>query len=164
MTKIPQSTPLYRILFVCLGNICRSPAAEGILKQLAEKHHRSDRLFVDSAGIGAWHIGQLPDPRMRKHGSLRGYDFNSRARQIKQADFDRFDMIIVMDHNNYDDVCSLARNEDDSSKVHMMSEYLQRYKGRATVPDPYYGGDAEFELALDLLEDGCEGLLKVLDY
>ena len=164
ITKEKKTAPLYSILFVCLGNICRSPAAEGIMKQLSDNRGCSNELFIDSAGIGAWHTGQLPDPRMRIHGSRRGYDFCSHARQIKQSDFDRFDLIVVMDEDNYDNVCSMAQNEDDRSKVHRMTEYLSRYKGQHTVPDPYYGGDDGFELVLDLLEDGCDGLLNLLGY
>lgn len=157
-----KTTPLFSILFVCLGNICRSPAAEGIMKHQLEINGLTDKVFVDSAGIGGWHVGDLPDARMCVHGSRRGYDFCSRARQIKRADFDRFDLIIVMDDDNYDDVCSLARNEDDRAKVHLMTEYLNRFKGRRSVPDPYYGGDAGFELVLDLLEDGCERLIELI--
>ena len=157
-----KTTPLFSILFVCLGNICRSPAAEGIMKHQLEINGLTDKVFVDSAGIGGWHVGDLPDARMRVHGSRRGYDFCSRARQIKRADFDRFDLIIVMDDDNYDHVCSLARNEDDRAKVHLMTEYLNRFKGRRSVPDPYYGGDAGFELVLDLLEDGCERLIELI--
>ena len=157
-----KTTPLFSILFVCLGNICRSPAAEGIMKHQLELNGLTDKVFVDSAGIGGWHVGDLPDARMRVHGNRRGYDFCSRARQIKRADFDRFDLIIVMDDDNYDDVCSLARNEDDRAKVHLMTEYLNRFKGRRSVPDSYYGGDAGFELVLDLLEDGCERLIELI--
>ena len=157
-----KTTPLFSILFVCLGNICRSPVAEGIMKHQLELNGLTDKVFVDSAGIGGWHVGDLPDARMRVHGNRRGYDFCSRARQIKRADFDRFDLIIVMDDDNYDDVSSLARNEDDRAKVHLMTEYLNRFKGRRSVPDPYYGGDAGFELVLDLLEDGCERLIELI--
>lgn len=160
--KFEKKSPLFSILFVCLGNICRSPAAEGIMKHQLELNELADKVFVDSAGIGSWHVGDLPDARMRLYGSRRGYDFCSRARQIRRADFDRFNLIIVMDSDNYEDVCSLARNEDDRAKVHMMTEYLNRYKGRHSVPDPYYGGDAGFELVLDLLEDGCANLVRLL--
>ena len=160
--KFEKKSPLFSILFVCLGNICRSPAAEGIMKYQLELNGLADKVFVDSAGIGSWHVGDLPDARMRLHGSRRGYDFCSRARQIRRTDFDRFNLIIVMDSDNYEDVCSLARNEDDRAKVHMMTEYLNHYKGRHSVPDPYYGGDAGFELVLDLLEDGCANLVRLL--
>lgn len=158
-----KTTPLFSILFVCLGNICRSPAAEGIMKHQLGLNGLADKVFVDSAGIGNWHVGDLPDARMRMHGSRRGYDFCSRARQIRRSDFDRFDLIIVMDSDNYEDVCSMARNEDERAKVHLMTEYLSRYKGRRSVPDPYYGGDAGFELVLNLLEDGITELIRLLN-
>ena len=147
------------LLFICLGNICRSPAAEGIMKQLVEKRGLSHRFYIDSAGIGRWHIGQLPDARMRKHGARRGYLFDSRARVFTPADFDTFDLIIVMDDENYEDIIYKVRNDEDKAKVHRMTEYLQKYKHYDSVPDPYYEGPDGFELVLDLLEDGCQGLL-----
>ena len=148
------------LLFICLGNICRSPAAEGIMKQLVERKGLSHRFFIDSAGIGRWHIGQLPDSRMRKHGARRGYQFDSRARVFTASDFDAFDLIIGMDDENYEDIIYKARNEADKAKVHRMTEYLQKYKQYRSVPDPYYEGPEGFELVLDLLEDGCAGLLN----
>lgn len=149
------------LLFICLGNICRSPAAEGIMKQLVERRGLSHRFYIDSAGIGRWHIGQLPDSRMRKHGARRGYQFDSRARVFTVSDFDLFDMIIVMDDENYEDIIYRARTDEDEVKVHRMTEYLQKYKQWKSVPDPYYEGPDGFELVLDLLEDGCQGLLDV---
>ena len=135
------------LLFICLGNICRSPAAEGIMKQ------------TKGTAFGRWHIGQLPDARMRKHGARRGYLFDSRARVFTPADFDTFDLIIVMDDENYEDIIYKVRNDKDKAKVHRMTEYLQKYKHYDSVPDPYYEGPDGFELVLDLLEDGCQGLL-----
>ena len=149
------------LLFICLGNICRSPAAEGIMKQLVERRGLSHRFYIDSAGIGRWHIGQLPDSRMRKHGARRGYQFDSRARVFTVSDFDLFDMIIVMDDENYEDIIYRARTDEDKAKVHRMTEYLQKYKHLRSVPDPYYEGPDGFELVLDLLEDGCQSLLNV---
>ena len=106
------------ILFVCLGNICRSPAAEAIMKlKLDEAFPFSDDYFVDSAGIGSWHEGQLPDRRMREHGARRGYDISSRARQIKPADFARFDYIFGMDHENMAVLRRIARNDAERAKV-----------------------------------------------
>lgn len=151
-----------KLLFVCLGNICRSPAAEGIMKQLVQSRGLADDFHIDSAGIGSWHAGQLPDRRMRQHGAAHGYNFDSRARQIRRDDFDRFDHIIVMDHENLSDVTALARNEQDRSKILCMADYLQHHPGQRTVPDPYYGGDRDFELVIELLEDACEGLLHAL--
>lgn len=149
-----------RILFVCLGNICRSPAAEGIMRHIVEKHGLEDVIETDSAGIGAWHIGERPDRRMRSHGADHGYDFSSRARQIKGEDMKRFDHIIVMDDENYRDVMAIARTEEERRKVAMITDFCSRHPGHSTVPDPYYGGDKGFELVIELLEDACEGLLK----
>lgn len=147
-------------LFVCLGNICRSPAGEGILRRKAAERGLS--LRIDSAGIGGWHAGQLPDARMRRQGALRGYDFNSRARQICRGDFDRFDLILVMDADNFEAVSRLARSDADRRKVRRVTDFCRRFLGTAAVPDPYYGGTADFDHALDLLEDACEGLLDAL--
>lgn len=148
-----------KILFVCLGNICRSPAADGILK--AQVRERGlDHLFeIDSCGIGSWHIGQLPDSRMRRHGHDHGYRFDHRARQISKDDFTRFDRIIVMDNDNYRAVSSLAPDKSYLDKVEMIARYLRHHKGQTTVPDPYYGNDRDFEFVIELLEDACEGII-----
>lgn len=151
------------ILFVCLGNICRSPAAEGIMKQLIEDKKMSDKYYVDSAGMGGWHEGELPDARMRQHGSKRGYNFCSRARQFKADDFDAFDYIVVMDDQNYADVMSKALTDKDAQKVVRMSDYLQHFSHYDHVPDPYYGGASGFELVLDLLEEGCKELFASIE-
>ena len=143
------------ILFVCLGNICRSPAAEGIMKQLIEDQGLSDKYYVDSAGMGNWHEGQLPDARMRQHGAKRGYDFCSRARQFKADDFGVFDYIVVMDEQNYSDARSLALTDEEAQKVVRMADYLRQFEHHDHIPDPYYGGASGFDLVLDLLEDGC---------
>lgn len=153
---------LKRLLFICLGNICRSPAAEGVMKYIVEREGRDTEFYIDSAGIGGWHVGQLPDHRMRRRGAARGYDFCSRARQFSAADFQRFDMIFVMDRENYYDVKRLARNEGDVEKIKMLSEFMTQYPGQLTIPDPYYGEDSDFDFALDLIEDACEGLFAYL--
>ncbi|MBO6118655.1 MAG: low molecular weight phosphotyrosine protein phosphatase [Bacteroidales bacterium] len=150
------------ILFVCLGNICRSPAAEGILKQKAAQKGLENNVFVDSAGIGAWHTGQLPDMRMRRCGEKNGYDFSSKARQIKRKDFERFDYIIVMDDDNYRDVKMIAPTSGAMNKVHYIREYFNKYKSQQSVPDPYYGKEEDFQFAVDLLEDACEGIIQQL--
>lgn len=151
------------LLFVCLGNICRSPAAEAIMrKKLEDQWPMSAGVTVDSAGIGSWHEGQLPDHRMRRHGVMRGYDISSRARQIRQADFARFDYIIGMDHENMADLRRLARNDAERAKLLCAADFITRHPGYDTVPDPYYGGDDAFELALDLIEDACDGIIAWL--
>lgn len=151
-----------RLLFICLGNICRSPAAEGVMRTMAENAGRGAEIFVDSAGIGPWHVGQLPDSRMRRCGQRRGYRFDSRARQFSRADFGRFDLIIVMDADNYRAITSMADNDEDRAKVRLLTEWMTRHRGAASVPDPYYGSERDFDYALDLIEDGCAGLLAAL--
>lgn len=151
-----------RLLFICLGNICRSPAAEGVMKAYVHRAGRDDEFEIDSAGIGGWHVGQLPDPRMRRHGAARGYKFDSRGRQFARADFARFDYIYVMDNDNYRAVTSMARTAEEREKVVMLTDYLQQHQGAATVPDPYYGDDDDFDYALDLIEDACRGLMEEL--
>ncbi len=149
-----------RLLFVCLGNICRSPAAEGIMAGIVEKNDLQDIIVVDSAGTSGWHEGDLPDERMRSHGEKRGYDFCSRARKFRRSDFDDFDYIIVMDQNNYTTVKSMASGPEQAGKIHLMTDYAVQYSSQDEIPDPYYGGTSGFELVLDLLEDACEGLLQ----
>lgn len=149
----------YRILFVCLGNICRSPAAEGIMKKMIETENIANQFVIDSAGTSGYHNGDLPDHRMRQHGSRRGYNFNSLSRKFSSDDFDNFDLIIAMDDRNYQDILRLSPDLESQKKVHRMIDFSQKYN-YDHVPDPYYSGADGFELVLDLLEDACEGLLK----
>lgn len=156
-----KTNPQYKLLFICLGNICRSPAADGVMHALVQEAERTQEFYIDSAGIGDWHVGQLPDPRMRRHGAARGYDFSHRARQFRREDFDRFDHIYVMDEANYEAIMRLARNEEEKAKVHMLADFLRTHAS-TVIPDPYYGGDRDFEYALDLIEDACAALLSTL--
>lgn len=149
----------HTVLFICLGNICRSPAAEGIMKSLVEKEGMSDDFFIDSAAIGSWHIGQLPDSRMRKCGAEHGYRFDSHARQFQTSDFQHFDLIVVMDNENYRAITSMASSQADKDKVVRIADYLTHHREYTTVPDPYYGDYSDFELVIELLEDACQGLL-----
>lgn len=152
-----------KILFICLGNICRSPAANAVMQDYVDKVGLTDKFVIDSAGIGPWHVGQLPDKRMRQHGGKRGYKIDHIARQFDASrDFDDFDYIVVMDDENYKNITRQSRNDADRQKVIRMADYFIKYKGRTSVPDPYYGGDSDFELALDLIEDGCRGILNKL--
>lgn len=151
-----------RILFICLGNICRSPAADGIMKRLVSEAGLDDDFMIDSAGIGSWHVGQLPDHRMRRHGLLHGYTFDHRARQVSARDFDHFDYIAVMDQENYNDINRQARSETDRQKIIRLSDYLRHHPGQQTIPDPYYGNDRDFEYVIELLEDACATLLQEL--
>lgn len=153
------------LLFICLGNICRSPAAHAVMQQMVDEARLTDRIIVDSAGIGPWHVGQLPDSRMRRHGAQRGYRVDHIAQQFDaRRDFARFDHIIVMDEENYQNLSRQAHNESERQKIWRMADCFKRYKGHDSVPDPYYGGDQGFELALNLIEDGCQGLLEKLGY
>lgn len=150
-----------KILFVCLGNICRSPAAEGVMKKMLAEAGMDAGVLVDSAGIGPWHVGELPDSRMRRCGARRGYSFDTRARQVCRDDFSRFDIIVAMDNDNVRALKSLARNSEEEAKIVSMSDFLTAHKRYASVPDPYYGTERDFELALDLIEDGCRGLMNL---
>lgn len=149
----------HSLLFICLGNICRSPAAEGVMKAKVKAAGLSDQFYIDSAGIGDWHVGQLPDSRMRERAARRGYRLDSHARQIRQSDFSDFDLILVMDKGNYRAVTSLAPTSEAKKKVAMLTDYLTAHHGVDVVPDPYYGDLSDFDYALDLIEDACEGLL-----
>ncbi len=149
-----------KILFVCLGNICRSPAAEGIM----EKKSDGLAIEVDSAGTAGYHIGALPDARMRSHASKRGYPLNSRARKFNPAvDFDKFDMIIAMDKENLRDLQSMDTGKQYRKKLSLMTDYCQKITADE-VPDPYYEGPEGFEHVLDILEDACNGLLKKIEH
>lgn len=157
-----QKSGKHTVLFICLGNICRSPAAEGIMKAIVARHGVADRFEIDSAGIGDWHVGQLPDSRMRRCGSGRGYTFDSRARQFQKSDFARFDTIVVMDNENYRAVCSMASTAEDKKKVVRCADYLTSHREYTTIPDPYYGDETDFSLVIDLLEDALEELFSSL--
>jgi len=147
------------ILFVCLGNICRSPAAEGILRNMALE--RGKRLHIESCGLGDWHKGQLPDERMRKSSQHRGYTLTSRAQEFVPEFFDRFDLILAADHSVMNQLHRFAIQPDHKAKIHLITHYSPLYKDEE-VPDPYYQGEAGFEHVLNILEDSCEGLLEHL--
>lgn len=151
-----------RLLFVCLGNICRSPAAEGVMRKMVHDAHLDQAYDIDSAGIGNWHAGQLPDPRMRAAGQRRGYRFDSHARQLCTADFDRFDHILVMDDDNYHTLLAKAHTPAQRQKVQMLAAFCTQHTAAHAIPDPYYGTEADFDYALDLIEDACQGLLAHL--
>lgn len=146
-----------KILFVCMGNICRSPAAEGIMKQKLEERGLENSFHIDSAGIHGYHEGELPDPRMRAHASRRGYNLVSRSRPVIEEDFFNFDLIIAMDDDNIRNLNRKSPDANSRQKIRRMTDFCQKYSDDH-VPDPYYGGAAGFEHVLDLLEDACEGL------
>lgn len=151
-----------KILFVCLGNICRSPSAEAVFRGLIEKEGIQNDFVIDSAGITDYHAGEPADERMQKHALKRGYNLTSISRQIDpDSDFDQFDMIIGMDNQNMRDLEELANGGPGVNKIFKMTDFCHKcYYDE--VPDPYYGGDAGFELVLDLLEEACNGLLEFL--
>lgn len=154
-----MNTP-YRILFVCLGNICRSPAAEAVMHSLAIRKGVRDQLEIDSAGTYGGHAGELPDRRMRVHANIRGYDLFHRSRKVKTSDFDNFDIIVTMDDSNYDTLRHMAPTVEDEKKVVRMIDYVKTFPQFDSVPDPYYSGAEGFETVLDLLEEGCRNLLE----
>ena len=152
-----------KLLFVCLGNICRSPAAEGVFLHLIKTRGLEDQFAVDSAGTGSWHVGNPADRRMQAAANRRGIQLPSRARQIDLNDLEMFDLVLTMDQDNLHAVNGLAREAGAraTARIQPMLSYGRRYS-EAEVPDPYYGGDAGFEHVLDLLEDACEALLEEL--
>lgn len=152
-----------KILFVCLGNICRSPAAEGVMRRSVEDASLSDRFHLDSAGTQGYHEGDLPDSRMRQHAFQRGLNLTHICRRIKPSDFDDFDLIIGMDASNLRNLHAAAPSPEAEEKIIGMAELLTPPMSRYDhVPDPYYEGAEGFELVLDLLENGCQNLLNQL--
>jgi protein-tyrosine phosphatase len=150
-----------KVLFVCMGNICRSPTAEGVFRDMVAKRGLSDAFEIDSAGTHDYHLGCAPDPRAQAHAQAKGYDISGlRSRLITEVDFLHFDRILVMDDHNWKHVQEIAPFEE-RYKIHRLTEYGVRMKA-LNVPDPYYGGDAGFERAMAIIEDGCQGLLDDL--
>lgn len=149
----------YKVLFVCLGNICRSPAAHGIFEHIVKENGMEDRIEVDSAGTYSGHRGELPDRRMRNAALYRGYALTHRSRPVSSLDFLDFDLVVAMDDNNYEDLMHLAPSVEDSRKIVKMASYFSTHN-ISYVPDPYYMGAEGFSLVLDLLEDGCRNLYE----
>lgn len=147
------------VLFVCTGNICRSPTAEGVFRALAESHGLLARVHVDSAGTHDYHVGEAPDERSIAHANKRGYDLRPlRARQIRRSDFDAFDRIVAMDRGHARHLLSMAPR-DARARVELLLDHSLRWKGE-DVPDPYYGGAAGFVTVLDMIEEACTRLLE----
>jgi protein-tyrosine phosphatase len=151
----------YRILFVCLGNICRSSAAEEVMRTLLHCEGLDRLVEVDSAGILSYHQGELPDSRMRMHAARRGYHLMHRSRPVSTDDFFDFDLILGMDDRNIQDLKDRAPSLEAEQKIRRMTDFC-RMKVVDYVPDPYYGGASGFENVLDILEDACQGLLEFI--
>ncbi|MDJ0510940.1 MAG: low molecular weight protein-tyrosine-phosphatase [Crocosphaera sp.] len=149
----------YKLLFVCLGNICRSPSAENIMNYLIQQKGLDGQIICDSAGTSSYHIGASPDRRMRAAAARRGITLVGEARQFDVSDFEKFDLILAMDRSNYQDILRLDRDNLYREKVRLMCDYASQYQDKE-VPDPYYGGEAGFDHVIDLLLDACEGLLQ----
>jgi protein-tyrosine phosphatase len=147
-----------KILFVCAGNICRSPTAEGVMAPRVDEAGLGGRVELDSAGTGAWHVGELPDPRTRAAARKRGLDLTHRARQLRRADFDRFDLIAVMDRENLRHATVMAEQRARAA-IRLLRSFDPTAPDGAIVPDPYAGGPDGFEEVLDICERACTGLL-----
>jgi protein-tyrosine phosphatase len=151
-----------RLLFVCMGNICRSPTAEGVMRALIAEQGLEDRIEVDSAGTGAWHLGDPPDARATAAARARGIALSGAARQVTDADFRDYDLILAADGMNEGDLRPLLP-PDARAKLHLLREFdPDADPGDLDVPDPYYGGDDGFEHVLDLVDAACRGLLDAL--
>jgi protein-tyrosine phosphatase len=149
------------ILFVCLGNICRSPSAEGVMRRLVAEAGMQERIVLDSAGIGGWHVGEPPDARATEAAQRRGIALDSVARQVRLEDFERFDLILAMDASNQHALRRLAPDEAAREKVRLLREFDAASAGLQDldVPDPYYDSERGFELVLDQIQEACAGLL-----
>lgn len=152
-----------RILFVCLGNIVRSPLAENLFRYLAEEAGVGEKYRVDSAGTAAYHVGDSPDERMRRVAAQRGLDYDGRGRQVQAEDFEDFDLLIPMDMSNYADLMRLATRPEDQGKIRLMREFDPQAEKDSSVPDPYYGGLQGFEQVYEIVERSTRELLKRLE-
>jgi protein-tyrosine phosphatase len=149
-----------RILFVCMGNICRSPTAEGVMRRLVEDAGLD--IEIDSAGTGAWHAGEPPDRRATLAARSRGITLEGAARQVTADDFRRFDLLIALDRANLRELLAVAPDQEAAEKVRLLREFDPGAGGDLDVPDPYYGADRGFETVLDMVEAACRGLIDEL--
>jgi len=150
-----------RVLFVCMGNICRSPTAEGVFRQFLRHNRLDDRVEVDSAGTHGYHVGEAPDPRTQRAAAARGYDLSSiRARKVAPADIEYFDLVLAMDHRNFDALKAMAAPEF-SDRIRLFMDYAHNFED-CEVPDPYYGLGHGFDLVIDMVEDASAGLVDEL--
>ena len=149
---------MVKILFVCLGNICRSPSAENIMNYLIVQENLEDKISCDSAGTSSYHIGSPPDARMRAAAKKRGIELKGKARQLEDFDLEYYELIIAMDKSNYQNIIALDRKGQYRDKIKLMCNFTTQYTEQE-VPDPYYGGESGFDYVIDLLLDSCQGLL-----
>lgn len=149
-----------RVLFVCAGNICRSPTAEGVLRGLIAEAELHDEIEVESAGTGGWHVGDPPDPRSVAAAADRGVELSGAARQVDEADFEAFDLLVAMDRSNRDALLRLAPDGDARGRVTLLREYADGEEH--DVPDPYYGGEEGFAEVVEIVERNCRALLHDL--
>jgi protein-tyrosine phosphatase len=152
-----------RLLFVCLGNIIRSPLAEHLFRHLAGQAGLDHKYQVDSAGTGAWHVGESPDARMRRTAARHGLPYDGSARQVRLSDFDRFDLILAMDDDNRQELQARARKPEQRAKIRLLRDFDPASPRGASVPDPYYDGDEGFEETYRVVEAGVRGLLQALE-
>jgi protein-tyrosine phosphatase len=152
-----NSNKKYKVLFVCLGNICRSPAAEGIFRHIVKENGMEEYFVIDSAGTYGGHAGEHPDRRMRTADLYRGYGLTHSSRQVRSLDFLDFDLVIAMDDQNYEDLMHLAPSVEATHKIRRMASFLTTHR-ISYIPDPYYSGSEGFSLVLDLLEEACQNL------
>jgi protein-tyrosine phosphatase len=151
---------MVRVCFVCLGNICRSPTAEGVMRALVERAGLAGHIEIDSAGTGAWHVGEPADERARAAAARRGFQLDSVARQVTRADFDRFDYLVAMDQDNLRALERMAPDRAARGKARLLRSFDPDSSRGAPVPDPYYGGDDGFEEVLDICEAACRALIE----
>jgi protein-tyrosine phosphatase len=150
-----------RLLFVCLGNICRSPTAEGVMRGLVQRQGLAEGIELESAGTGGWHVGSAPDERATAAARARGIELAGSARQVQAEDFEHFDLLLAMDGENARELRRLARDEDERAKVRLLREFdpASAAAGELDVPDPYYGAAGGFDEVLEMIEAACAGLL-----
>lgn len=151
-----------RVCFVCMGNICRSPLAEGVFKHLVAEKGLGHNFHIESFGIGAWHVGEDPDPRSRAVARAHGLRLTSRAQQFRPKDFARFDHVLALDETIADDLQRLTSDPTSQTKIRLLRPYDPQANGSRDVPDPYYGNQPEFELIYQMIERACQALLKEL--
>jgi protein-tyrosine phosphatase len=159
----PSEAPTRSVLFVCLGNICRSPLAEGVFRHLARERGVEDRFIVDSAGTGAWHVGSPPDPRSTETAARHGIRLEGKARQVRPGDAERFDLVLAMDRSNLRDLEGvLGSGTASRARLRLFRDYDPEAQGTADVPDPYYGGAEGFEEVQRMVVRTCEALLDAM--